>query len=176
MLPRSSHSLKHKPALAGRYQGVNSKKSKVPFAIGSAGDTGGTDLSHCLIVPLRQPGIPEQRPVPTRSRELPKPCGTTTVPSPATLTIRPLCQPGVYSPVDGRTVPSVPGQHGDPDSPGPASAAGEVHSGRDPHSAEGQGHRGTVPPPTHLCFLKDCISKGARGIPLLPPVPTRQGK
>lgn len=33
------------------------------------------------------------------------------------------------------------------------------------------GARGSVLSPTRLCFLKGCTSKGARGIPLLPPSP-----
>lgn len=161
MLSRSSHSLKHNQPWRD-----DIKKSRVPFAVGSAGDTGRTDLSHCLIAPLRQPGTPAQRPVPTRSHELPKPCGTTTVPSPATLTVRPLCQPGVYSPGDSRTMTSIRCQRGDPDSPGPASAAGEVHGGWRARGTGGLSHPQPTPVFSRTAFPKEPV--GSRSFPPAP--------
>lgn len=90
----------------------------------------------------------------------------------------PLGHPHAFSLVWGQQdhADCTPTGTGDPASPRPTSVDGEVHSDRDPCSEEGWGHGGPVLSPNHLCFLKGCISKGARGIPLLPPVPTRQGK
>lgn len=165
-------------AFVGQHRGVNGKKSKLPFATGSAGDTGRDRPQPQPRVPHHHPGTPSTAPCPDWGPQFAQAPWTTAAPSPASLAIRPPRQPGVCSLVRGQQdhAGCPPASTGDPAGPRPASAAGEVRSSRDPRGEEGWGHGGPVLSPTCLCFLKGCVSKGARGIPLLPPVPTRQGK